>query len=100
MKKTIKIGKINTKQLLIHRAGKVNVAQNPEIRSSVQKSAKDYNRQRGKSELRKCTWWKAGNRIEAPAFSIFFKQNTIIKTIVNKMNLTVLTIDGIKKLAW
>ena len=44
---------IDTNQLLINRAGKVNSIQNPEIRSYVHKSAKDYNRQKAKKEIRK-----------------------------------------------
>ena len=46
------IGKIDSMKLLLNRKGKVNLGQNPEIRASVHKSKKDYDRNRDKQSVR------------------------------------------------
>ena len=46
------VGTIKGNDLLINAAGKLNSGSNPELRTRVHKSIKDYDRKRNKRELR------------------------------------------------
>lgn len=51
-KETSFVGTIKGNDLLINAAGKVNSGSNPELRTKVHKSIKDYDRKKSKKELR------------------------------------------------
>lgn len=46
------VGTIDCNEILINREGKVNLGSNPEIRSHIHKSVKDYDRSRSKKEVK------------------------------------------------
>ena len=47
------VGKIDGNELLMNRKGKVNTGSNPEMRSHIHKSEKDYDRNREKRKTRR-----------------------------------------------
>ncbi len=52
-KNSLYIGKIDKNKLFLNRKGKPNPGMNPELRTKIHKSKKDYNRNREKRNFKK-----------------------------------------------
>lgn len=50
-KKNLFVGTINKNELIMNSKGKLNSGMNPELRTKIHKSVKDYDRNRAKREL-------------------------------------------------
>lgn len=67
------VGTIKGNDLLINAAGKINSGSNPELRTKVHKSPKDYDRKQNKKELRS----QVDNYLGTKFFLFSFQLNCI-----------------------